>query len=80
MIELTRLNDSKFFLNAELVELVEGNPDTIIRLTNGKKFVVKDEVRTVVNAILLYKRSIFTNDHKKLDGWNVIQGQADDSK
>ena len=37
MIELTRLNDTKFILNADLIESIEEVPDTVIALTTGKK-------------------------------------------
>jgi len=37
MIHVTRLNGSKFHINALLIETVEDTPDTIITLTTGKK-------------------------------------------
>ena len=58
MIELTRLNGRKFFLNAELVESMEAVPDTTIRLTNGKTYVVREDCRTVWEALLGYRRAV----------------------
>ena len=58
MIELTRLNGKKFFLNAELVESMEAVPDTTIRLTNGKTYVVREGCRAVLDAMLEYRRSV----------------------
>lgn len=58
MIELTRLNGKKFFLNAELVESMEAVPDTTIRLTNSKTYVVREDCRTVLDAMLEYRRSV----------------------
>ena len=58
MIELTGLNGRKFFLNAELVESMEAVPDTTIRLTNGKTYVVREDSRTVLDALLAYRRSV----------------------
>ncbi|MBQ3028537.1 MAG: flagellar FlbD family protein [Lachnospiraceae bacterium] len=40
MIEVTKLNDMKLSVNAELIETVEEFPDTVITLTNGKKIFV----------------------------------------
>ena len=58
MISLTRINDSSIVLNAELIEFIEANPDTIISLSNGHKYLVKDTVDEVVEKVKEYKRSI----------------------
>lgn len=58
MISLTRINDMSIVLNAELIEFVEANPDTIISLSNGHKYLVKDTVDEVVKKVKEYKRSI----------------------
>ncbi len=58
MISLTRINDSSIVLNAELIEFIEANPDTIISLFNGHKYLVKDTVDEVVEKVKEYKRSI----------------------
>ena len=58
MISLTRINDTSIVLNAELIEFVEANPDTIISLSNGHKYLVKDTVDEVVKKVKEYKRSI----------------------
>lgn len=42
MIELTKLNDIKFSVNPELIEIVETTPDTVITLTTGRKLIVKE--------------------------------------
>ncbi|MEB1810095.1 MAG: flagellar FlbD family protein [Bacillaceae bacterium] len=47
MIELTRLNNSTFLLNAFLIEQVEAFPDTTITLVNGKKIVVRESINDV---------------------------------
>ena len=59
MIELTRLNDTKFTLNADLIEMVEEVPDTVITLTTGKKIFVKESRQIVKNLVLLYKQEVF---------------------
>lgn len=58
MINLTRLNGQGFVLNAELIETIEITPDVIITLTNGHKYVVKETMAEVVQAIIDYKRLI----------------------
>jgi flagellar protein FlbD len=58
MIELTRFNGERFVLNADQIEMVEATPDTIIRLLNGKKIVVRETVQTVVERALDYARRV----------------------
>ena len=61
MIELTRLNEVKFSLNPDLIEIVETTPDTVLTLTNGKKLIVKESRQEVKNLVLSYKRAIFAD-------------------
>ncbi len=59
MIEITKLNDSKISINAELIETVEEIPDTVITLTTGKKIFVKESRQKIENLVKSYKRDIF---------------------
>lgn len=59
MIELTKLNDIKFTVNADIIELVEETPDTVVTLTTGKKIIVKESRQDVTNLVISYRRSIF---------------------
>ena len=56
MITLTRLNDSEFVVNAEMIEFVEATPDTIITLQSGKKVMVVQPVDQIVEQIIEYRR------------------------
>ena len=58
MIRVTRFNGSKVFINAELVQTVEGRPDTVITLTNGKKVLVKEPPTSVVELIISYHQKV----------------------
>ena len=60
MVKLTRLNDSKVVINADLIEFIEALPDTIVTLTTGQKIMVKESVEEVVDKVVEYKRSILT--------------------
>jgi flagellar protein FlbD len=46
-------------INAEIVETIEETPDTVITLTNGKKYIVQESLDEVIKLIIEYKRSIF---------------------
>jgi flagellar protein FlbD len=58
MIVVTRLNGTKFHVNALLIETVEEMPDTLITLTTGKKFNVIENSSDVIRDIRHYLRSI----------------------
>lgn len=58
MIEVTRLNGVKVILNAELIEVVEQTPDTVITLTSGKKYIVSEGADDIMNLVIEYKRKI----------------------
>jgi flagellar protein FlbD len=59
MIELTRFNGERFFLNAELIETVEALPDTIITLFNGRKYMVRESSSDVFEKILNFKNKAY---------------------
>ena len=60
MIELTKLNDIKFSVNPELIEIVETTTDTVITLTTGRKLIVKESRQDIKNLVLSYKRKIYS--------------------
>lgn len=60
MIDVTRLNDKHFVINAELIETLEETPDTVITLTTGRKYLVKESQDEVLEKVFEYKRKIYT--------------------
>ncbi|MGI6587742.1 MAG: flagellar FlbD family protein [Peptococcia bacterium] len=58
MIEVTKLNDVKIIINADLIETIEATPDAVITLINGKKFVVKENVDEVMVKAIVYQQKI----------------------
>ncbi|MCX8053868.1 MAG: flagellar FlbD family protein [Armatimonadetes bacterium] len=58
MIKLTLYNDADVIVNADLIELVERTPDTLVTLTTGKKVMVKESVEDVVKKAIAYHRLI----------------------
>jgi flagellar protein FlbD len=59
MIKLTRLNGSEIVVNSELIEHVELTADTVVILTNGTSFVVKESSEQIVEKIIEFKRQVF---------------------
>ncbi|MDR3594012.1 flagellar FlbD family protein [Clostridium sp.] len=60
MIEVTGMNQQQFVLNADHIEKLEEVPETIITLTNGRKYIVLESIQEVKNAVIQYKNKIFT--------------------
>jgi flagellar protein FlbD len=65
MIELTKLQNSKIIVNAELIEFVESTPDTLITTTTGKKLMVKESVEEVIKMVIAYKRRCLATQRKR---------------
>jgi flagellar protein FlbD len=59
VILLHRLDGSSFYLNADLVEMIEANPDTVLTLNSARKFVVREPPNDIIDAIVSYRRRIF---------------------
>lgn len=60
MIDVTGMNHESFVLNADHIEKIEEVPETIITLTNGKKYIVLETIQEVKDAVMEYKNRIFT--------------------
>ena len=58
IIRLSRLDGSEIIINAELIELIESTPDTVISLTSNRRMIVKEDVDTVIDKVIDYKRKI----------------------
>lgn len=62
MITLTRLNGSRICVNTFLIEHIEETPDTVITLTNGHHFLVRESVDDIVNAAVQYLGGLREHD------------------
>lgn len=61
MVKLTRLNDEHLIINADLIMTVEETPDTVITLTTGQKYIVKEDADEVIDSVVEFKKNIFSN-------------------
>ena len=64
MIRVTRLNGDQFALNPDLIERVEGHPDTVAFLVDGTKYVVRESVDDVLQEIREYRASILATSYE----------------
>ncbi|MGE5628555.1 MAG: flagellar FlbD family protein [Solirubrobacterales bacterium] len=62
MIKVTGLDHVDFILNSDHIEKIEEVPESVITLTNGKKYLVKDSAQVIVEKVIEYKRKIYFND------------------
>ncbi|MFZ7104600.1 MAG: flagellar FlbD family protein [Peptococcaceae bacterium] len=60
MIKVTRFQGKEFYLNSDLIEYIENNPDTVITLINGKKIVVMETPEELITRIKEFRREINT--------------------
>lgn len=58
MIQLTRLNNDVFTLNAIMIEQIQSHPDTTITLINSKKIVVKEPEKEVASLVASFYRKL----------------------
>ena len=58
MISVTKLNGQEMVINAELIEIVEKTPDTIISLVTGKKYMVRESVEEIIVRVIEYRKQL----------------------
>lgn len=59
MIELTRIDGTTFYVNPDLIELVEATHDTHVTLTNGHKYVCTDAPAVIIERVIEFRRATF---------------------
>ena len=60
MIRTTRLNDSEIVVNADLIEVIEATPDTVITLIDGTRFVVRESPDVLIERIQRYRAALLS--------------------
>jgi len=56
LIRLTRLDGKQFIINADLIEVIDETPDTVITTTTGRRFIVSEKGDEVVRRCIDYRR------------------------
>ena len=59
MIFITGINGTVAAINSDLIEHADATPDTVITLTTGNKFVVRETLDELAAKVLAYRRSVF---------------------
>lgn len=58
MILLTKLNDQEFAINHKMIETIQENPDTTIKMSNGNTYLVKESLNQILLEIKKFENSI----------------------
>lgn len=58
MIVVTRLNDSQFAINPDLIERIHENPDTTLVMVDGAKYIVRETMAQVIDLVARYRSRI----------------------
>ena len=57
MIQVHRLNGESFLLNSDMIETVDVTPDTVVRLMNGHRYVVREKVSELYKKIIGFRKA-----------------------
>ncbi|WP_105032610.1 flagellar FlbD family protein [Arthrobacter ruber] len=60
MIVVTRLNESQFAVNPDLIERIHENPDTTLVMVDGAKYIVTESLAEVIDLIAAYRARIIS--------------------
>ena len=58
MIRLTRMDGREMYVNPDLIETIEENPDTHIALLNGNRYLVLEPASVIIDRIVSFKARI----------------------
>ncbi|HEY0715755.1 MAG TPA: flagellar FlbD family protein [Polyangia bacterium] len=58
MILVTRLDGSELVINVDLIMTIERTPDTVLTLTTGDRFMVKESLDEIVSRAVAYRYRI----------------------
>jgi uncharacterized protein YlzI (FlbEa/FlbD family) len=60
MIILTRLNNSHFAVNPDLVERIHSNPDTTLTLVDGTTYIVTESMDEVIDLMARFRARVIS--------------------
>ncbi len=58
MIKVHKLNGTEFIINAELIETLEGGPETVVALATGNRYLVKETADEIAQKVMEYRRKV----------------------
>ena len=73
VIELTKFNGAAVWVNPDLLQSIEANPDTRVTLTTGVRLLVEEDPVTIARRIVQYRRSIYLEERTPEAAFELIQ-------
>jgi len=58
MIQVTRLDDTEYYINPHQIESIETHPDTTLIMLSGKKVIVREKPEQIIDRIIAYRKLI----------------------
>lgn len=58
MIEVTRLNGQKYWINPHQIETIEKKPDITVGMLSGKTFIIKETPEELFEKIVEYRQKL----------------------
>jgi flagellar protein FlbD len=74
MISLTRFHSGeRIAVNPDLIERIEENPDTVVTMTNGNRYVIEESIDEITDKIRVFRASLLAlaagmGDHPTVTG------------
>ncbi|MFA6729971.1 MAG: flagellar FlbD family protein [Eubacteriales bacterium] len=63
MIKLTKLTNETFYMNEDLIEIIEQMPDTLITMKDGRKYYALETPEVIIESVKEFKKSYFDNSN-----------------
>jgi flagellar protein FlbD len=58
MIRVHRMNGEELMLNEHHIEIMEEKPNTVVTLTNDRKYILKETIEEILGLIRDFNRSM----------------------
>lgn len=58
MIQVSKLNGDKYWINPHMIESMEAAPDLTLTMLSGTKIVIADKSDELIEKIIAYRRLI----------------------
>lgn len=63
MIKLTGIDNKEFILNSDVIERIDEMPQSVITLTNTRKYIVIETADEILEKVIEFRRKILNLDH-----------------
>jgi len=65
LIKLTGIDNKEFILNADVIERIDELPQSVITLTNTRKYIVTETAEEILEKVIEFRRKILCPDYLK---------------